>query len=528
MFYWLYAHQIQQGTWAFHLFGVSRHYPCYLYPLFLAGVTWPFSSISVQYTVAQVLGALVISTAVFPTYALARDLGGSPRASLTAALLAGLVPGADFGTAIMAETLYYPLLTTAFWLVWRWTRAPEAWRGGLSGAVTALAILTKPQGLMLLAVVPLAALAAGWQRREDAGRLALALLAWAGGAALLLSTRVILAAREGFHPPWTLPALLGYYAVQAPAPTLPPDALAPFRHVLLAYGVLLTIAGAGLPLAALLDRGRHPGLVLQVMALASSLLLIAVFARNTVLYNLLGYGHVINEPYLRAEERYLFPVLPLWAVWWAVQADGAYGRWSPRWPLLSAAFVLMGWEALPLLHPFLHFLVTFDAPSLSVPYWMVFHYLGADMLPLRLFFGSVSLLALLGTAWRRPILLGGLMVALSFSWPAVVRQTSNYRNWVTARPLIPWLQRHLPPHALLVIDGNAVSGGVANDVEMFLVHPWRFAFPPHNQLPRLPGGWVLTTADKAVSGSFVHKGFALVPPSAWSRASAGTGANAGS
>ena len=109
-----------------------------LYSYLLAPVWW-ISDTGTAYAAAKYLGALVMSSAIFPVYALARLL--VPRGpALFAAVAAVAVPALAYSRLLVTETLAYPYACLCFFLM---VKALATWRLRWLAAAT-LAVLVAP------------------------------------------------------------------------------------------------------------------------------------------------------------------------------------------------------------------------------------------------------------------------------------------------------------------------------------------------------------------------------------------------
>ncbi|MBC8078546.1 MAG: glycosyltransferase family 39 protein, partial [Chloroflexales bacterium] len=124
-----------------------------LYPLFLAGSLW----LAGGNLHAAALPNIALSAAsVALAYTLARELGGTRRAALLAALVAAaLFTLATFASLYMAETLFGFLFAAGLLLLLRWRRTGKLWALGLAGALLGLATLTRSAPLVFLPLVVL-------------------------------------------------------------------------------------------------------------------------------------------------------------------------------------------------------------------------------------------------------------------------------------------------------------------------------------------------------------------------------------
>jgi 4-amino-4-deoxy-L-arabinose transferase-like glycosyltransferase len=147
-----------------------------LYPLLLAAASKVAPSTeSAAWVLSLVLGAL----SAIPLAWLARRMGGrgSAVAAFGLASVSCLVASAGWG---LPEPLYLLLFLSAASVTWSASRAPTRARGALAGLLAGLTALTRPEGVVWIAILPLWLLAgtpAVAARLK--GRLAAAGSAWA-------------------------------------------------------------------------------------------------------------------------------------------------------------------------------------------------------------------------------------------------------------------------------------------------------------------------------------------------------------
>lgn len=503
--YWLYAHQLLSGQWVFHYAGAITHYPAYVYPLFVSLVLRLSSSLHTQYLLVRTVDAFVISTVVFPVYRFGVDLGLGERRALWAALMSGLVSGADYASTIMAENLFYPLSLVILYLLWRSGRDPRPGRSLLLGLLTGVGILLKPQGLFFIPlglVVAVMALAS----TRDPRRIATGALAYALGLVPILSTRLVIARAEGYRHLFTLHAFMGFYRAQGGVHREPPAGLE--AHYAAAYAVILLLVGALLPLVAIFGPRRIRDRGFWTITILATVGLVLYFSRNTVLYNLLGVGGAHGGRQARAQERYLFEVLPLWFL--AAGAQFGRGLRSFRaWGLvlgLAGATVALAAVWLP---DFFGQLVTFDAPGLTGYYWLSLQH-PALILPALIL---LSLLGLSTLLTRRPYGAMVALVAMCLTWYPGIDATTSLTNAQAAAPLVPWIRAQVPSGDILGWDQSTVNSGIMHTVEFWRVKPWRGLESPRATGAEACRTWVLTRpSTPPASGTRQLDGYALLPP----------------
>lgn len=92
--------------------GASSHIPSLLGPI-LTAPAWLIGDTHIAYVVAQVIGAIAMSLAAIPVYALANVLGLRRGVALGAAAFSVCIPGMMYATTLIAEPFAYPLALAA-------------------------------------------------------------------------------------------------------------------------------------------------------------------------------------------------------------------------------------------------------------------------------------------------------------------------------------------------------------------------------------------------------------------------------
>jgi hypothetical protein len=120
-----------------------------LYPLLIAAARTFFPSTEAAGgLVAVVLGA----SAVIPLYLLVHELFGGPTAFLAALFYAFHPAMVEVQADVMTEGPYIFFFVTSMWLTWKMMEEPTLVRGALTGAAAAAAFLTRPEGLLAIAL----------------------------------------------------------------------------------------------------------------------------------------------------------------------------------------------------------------------------------------------------------------------------------------------------------------------------------------------------------------------------------------
>ena len=143
----------------------------YVYPLLLAAPAALFDGFDRAYDAARLLNVALVSLSVVPMYLWARRLI-APWPAAVAAGLALLVPSLALTGTLMTENLFLPAFLLAAWAIALAVETPTVPRQTFALAAIAIAVTTRFQGVVLLAVyataVPLAALLAGGRLRDGA------------------------------------------------------------------------------------------------------------------------------------------------------------------------------------------------------------------------------------------------------------------------------------------------------------------------------------------------------------------------
>jgi hypothetical protein len=166
-----------------------------LYP-FLIAPAWLADDVHTAYWVSKVIGALVMTAAVFPAYWLARMLAAPRLVGLFTAAATAAVPALSYTSSLMTETLAYPYAVLCFALIVRALSSRST--GWVVGAAAAsilapvvrkeLAVIPVAFAATALAFVALPWLGRSWRRWAVAIGVTLAGLVLAGWALKYVST----------------------------------------------------------------------------------------------------------------------------------------------------------------------------------------------------------------------------------------------------------------------------------------------------------------------------------------------------
>jgi Dolichyl-phosphate-mannose-protein mannosyltransferase len=301
-------------------------------PALLQAPAWLFGSVPVGYELAKILNAVVMSSAVFPAYWLARRFT-RPSWALVAAGLAVAAPAMLYHAYLLSEALAYPVFPLAAAVMVRALDTPSRRWGVAVIGVSLLAIATRTQFAVLPAAFALATLVEG-RRALRFHALPLAVFAVLGG--------IVVASRGA--------ALGPYESAQE-----------------LEYGVGSVLEWAGatgmlLPFAAglVVVPGAVLGLVLLLGSRADRAA--GVFVAAVGLLVLLAAGVVAAGDADRPLERYVIYLPPLAAILFFAYAE----RGAPWRRVYLALAVVLGLGAWAVPYGTLaDFRFSFDSPTLS-------------------------------------------------------------------------------------------------------------------------------------------------------------------
>ncbi|MBS3134530.1 glycosyltransferase family 39 protein, partial [Candidatus Woesearchaeota archaeon] len=138
------------GEFSIHGVHTSLYPP--LYPIILS-ISYLFNDMTTVYWLMKVIN-VIISTLVFiPAYLLSKEFFNEKR-SIIIGLLVSLLPGSfAFSGYIMAENLLYPLVLSAFYLIYKSFNEEGYKFDILAGIFIGLSFLTKVTSIMLLVLV---------------------------------------------------------------------------------------------------------------------------------------------------------------------------------------------------------------------------------------------------------------------------------------------------------------------------------------------------------------------------------------
>jgi 4-amino-4-deoxy-L-arabinose transferase-like glycosyltransferase len=120
-----------------------------LYPLLIAVATSVTGSAeSAGHAVSVLLG----SAAIVPLYRLVLAVFGRPAAAITSLLYAFAPWMVEVQSEVMTEGTFIFFLFSSAWLTWRMLEEPSVIRGAVLGGAAAAAFLTRPEGLLAIAL----------------------------------------------------------------------------------------------------------------------------------------------------------------------------------------------------------------------------------------------------------------------------------------------------------------------------------------------------------------------------------------
>jgi hypothetical protein len=158
---------------------------------YLAAPAWWLDSVSDGYGVIKLLGVALMTSAIFPAYALARLAVSRPLA-VFAGVLTIAAPALVYAPFLVAEPAAYPAFTLGLYLIGRWVQQPSRLRlvVAVGGCVLGLAVRT--QLAVLFATLLLGLLAVGW-RTERMRRYRASWSGWDWAGVVTLALGAVLA-----------------------------------------------------------------------------------------------------------------------------------------------------------------------------------------------------------------------------------------------------------------------------------------------------------------------------------------------
>jgi hypothetical protein len=303
---------------------------------YLVAPLWRLGGVGTGYAAIKYAGVVIMSSAIFPTYVLARMVVSKPWA-LFAAVAAVATPALAYASFLTEEPVAYPWSTLCLLLITKALATRTRGWIAAAGAASLVAPLWRSQLSVLLAVYVLAALFLVWTSAPATRwRARWSTWDWVGAVVLGIGAIVFFSAVAGGHSHAWLIAT-GYY-----------------RHRTIVYGLwaagALTIGLGVLPVVSLaaLVRPRGEEWTRELKAYVSvTAAAVTVFG----LYTATKASYVSTVFSTLVEERNLIYLAPLLMVatalalergrlrWWAVAATGGFALYV----LLTTPYQLNLW-----------------------------------------------------------------------------------------------------------------------------------------------------------------------------------------
>jgi hypothetical protein len=170
---------------------------------YLVAPAWWLDGAEASWEAAKLIGVLVMSTAIFPAYALAREVVSRGWA-LVAAIIAVAAPPLSYSPYLLDEPLAYPFSTAALWAIVAAVARPSWPRMGLAAALCLVAPLVRGQLAVLLIVFGAGLFSLLWRtERFRAWRARWTTGDWVGVIALVIGGAIVVSAAAGHRSePW--------------------------------------------------------------------------------------------------------------------------------------------------------------------------------------------------------------------------------------------------------------------------------------------------------------------------------------
>jgi hypothetical protein len=464
-----------------------------VYPALIGGpLAW--AGRSTGYELAKALGAVAMSLAAVPAYLWTRAVASTRSALLVAALTLAL-PAFSYSGLLMTETVFYPLTLLAAWTMVRVLVAPSPQRQLLLVGLVAACVLTRLQGIVLLAVFPLAVVLHGG-RMQAARRYA---VSFGGLFALVFAWAIWRLVHGG--------GALGAYSVVASHGY---SAGAALRFVLYHVGDLLLLTGFFPAWALVLlwfeRRGLDPARR-ATLAVATSLALlltlqVGVFAARYV-------GHLAERDLIAAAP----PLFVCLVVWLELGAPRTLRRTAVA--TLAGLACLFAWP--------LHTLLTPEALPDSASLIPVFRLVGDQPLGTQqLLIDGVAAaaalaLALAPRAFLRlvPLLLVALLAAESVDAERYAVRQARYAQTILLGTQRDWIDRAANGPVSFLYDGASEWNVVWENLFWNRRIDSVLALPRAEVIGPAPGGPVDLAADGTVllDGKRTSPAYAAAPSS---------------
>jgi hypothetical protein len=307
-----------------HIHGVYYGALGQLYPLLLAPFFGTLSAPAAE-AASHALNAILLPSAAWPAFLLARSVTGSRAAALAAAALTAFTPWLVLTSTLLTENAAYPAFVWAIYLCHRTMAVPSARNDALALGGLMLAFFARTQLMVLALAFPLALLVHAGPRRALKSH---PLLAGAYALALVLAAALFSIG--------SLDAVVGNYAVPFNGDLIPDglwaSAASHLVHVVVGCSVLPFVLAAAWVVLTLGRRDNNPARAFAALfAVVTPLLTLEVAS-----FDLRFTPEAFNQ------DRYLFYLAPLFAV--AAAAALVSFRTLGRFAAVAGvAFVLFVW-----------------------------------------------------------------------------------------------------------------------------------------------------------------------------------------
>jgi hypothetical protein len=371
LIYWSMARSFHHGlhfvAFNIHIDIPTQLYPLLLSPLFAAGDT------TVIYPLVKLVSSLMLCSAVFPAYFLARELL-SQEESIAVALVSLLIPGGAYTATVMPENLYYPSFVLAAWLSYRTLYRGRLKDSILTGIAFAISYFVKPHVLFMIVAYGLSLFAWFLSRVLDARKTQLGISQLLAGLlyrsipfaifAFSLGIRFLQTAAYGHSLMVVLFGRFYVSLVQLHNPSVPLRASLASATWLL---VVMIISTAWVPVLAMIGslsfwkRLSDAQRWFWVFTSCTTLMFVMMITRHNVL----------NDGILRTHERYVFQLSPLFFTWYFVARRFPVSRWLS---FVAGLFVAIMSFAVARSSNVLTWNSFSDAPTFTGPFWSHLRY----------------------------------------------------------------------------------------------------------------------------------------------------------
>lgn len=358
---------------SFHRFGnfemyfMRGHLPTVLYSVAISPA-FVWNPPKTEYLVVKLTSSLLMASAVFPAYGLAREFLDHKWA-LIVALMTALAPGGMYSGLVMAENLFFPMFVLTVWFCFR-TLDTGRWLDAVAaGLLLAIGFHVKIQAMFLAVAYPLPLLV--WAGGCLLGKQRPTWGSWLRGAIVRALPVLIFAAMIGLR------VAAGHARQQGFTASIFGDLytglagvsghIVPRRFLatLLAMGEGLAISTLFLPAAALLVSVG----ILHKQSFRLILFWSLTVSCTAVYFVMVARHNALYDDMLRVHERYFFVVTPMLWVWFLAIRERL--RPAILWLATAGLIALCAWsieQSLP------NNLMSWDSPTDS-PTLTLFFYL---------------------------------------------------------------------------------------------------------------------------------------------------------